>query len=503
MTNIYKTIIVGLFKLFFRHIYCGFKTELSDPKKAQLKLRKELKNMYLQSSRYEKTKVAFENLEVKTYNELIDICPVEELVAQKIRCFEETSGSSGIRKRIPYTDKLLGSFSSMFCLWAYDILKNVPLKSYKFYFSISPHFIANENAAEVGGKNGLEDDSDYLGPILSKFISPFIIELRGAKGIRDSDEFLMGLALTLVSAKDLEIISIWSPTFLISLIEYIDGHKDEFKTHLHNGYYKGHHFEPRDISSFDLVELFPSLRLISCWGSASAERNFNKLEGLFGSRVVFQKKGLLATEAPMTMPLYNYPGGIPLIFDVFFEFLTEESEIKYLWEIEEGEAYELIISQKGGLIRYPMKDRVKVVGFVKKTPLLEFIGRGTQVSDLVGEKLNETDVFSCVQSVGATALIASTNESRYFLLTDLDFDELRLEEVENLLRVNPHYHNARELRQLNSLEVIKIKDPEDSLLKYNTLILGINSGDIKDSTLIYRKGDLFLKMLLDQIQASS
>lgn len=150
-----------------------------------------------------------------------------------------------------------------------------------------------------------------------------------------------------------------------------------------------------------------------------------------------------------------------------------------------------------------MKDRVKVVGFVKKTPLLEFIGRGTQVSDLVGEKLNETDVFSCVQSVGATALIASTNESRYFLLTDLDFDELRLEEVENLLRVNPHYHNARELRQLNSLEVIKIKDPEDSLLKYNTLILGINSGDIKDSTLIYRKGDLFLKMLLDQIQASS
>lgn len=495
MTNIYKTIIVGLFKLFVRHIYRAFKDNLSDPRTAQLKLRNELKVMYLHSSRYQKSKVPFEELDIKSYNELIEIWPIEDLVNQKIRCFEETSGSSGIRKRIPYTDKLLGSFSSMFCLWAFDILENIPLKSYKFYFSISPQFLNNDN--------GLKDDSEYLGPILSKFISPFIIELRGAKGIRDSDEFLMGLALTLVSAKNLEIISIWSPTFLISLIEYIEEHKEELKKHLHNGYYKGHSFEPREISSFDLVELFPSLRLVSCWGSASAEINFNKLKGFFGNQVIFQKKGLLATEAAMTMPLYNHEGGIPLLLDVFFEFLTENQEIKYLWEVEKGKTYELIISQKGGLIRYPMKDRVKVVGFVKKTPLLEFIGRGTQVSDLVGEKLNETDVFRCVQSVGAIALIASMNDLKYYLLTDLEFDELKVEEVESLLRDNPHYHNARELRQLNPLEVIKVKKPIDSLLQYNTKILGINSGDIKDSSLIYREGDLFIKMLLDQIQASS
>lgn len=95
------------------------------------------------------------------------------------------------------------------------------------------------------------------------------------------------------------------------------------------------------------------------------------------------------------------------------------------------------------------------------------------------------------------------NDLKYYLLTDLEFDELKVEEVESLLRNNPHYHNARELRQLNPLEVIKVKKPIDSLLQYNTKILGINSGDIKDSSLIYREGDLFIKMLLDQIQASS
>ena len=43
----------------------------------------------------------------------------------------------------------------------------------------------------------------------------------------------------------------------------------------------------------------------------------------------------------------------------------------------------------GGLYRYRMRDRVRVVGFVEATPALEFLGKEEGVSDLRGEKLSE------------------------------------------------------------------------------------------------------------------
>lgn len=63
-----------------------------------------------------------------------------------------------------------------------------------------------------------------------------------------------------------------------------------------------------------------------------------------------QGKGLLATEAPMTIPLIPVKGFVPLLNQVVFEFLTSEGEICNLRELEVGKTYELVISQLGGLV---------------------------------------------------------------------------------------------------------------------------------------------------------
>ena len=57
----------------------------------------------------------------------------------------------------------------------------------------------------------------------------------------------------------------------------------------------------------------------------------------------------------------------------------------------------MIVSQKGGLTRYRMNDRVQVAGRYRATPCLRFVGRASEVSDLVGEKLHERFVREALE----------------------------------------------------------------------------------------------------------
>ena len=148
----------------------------------------------------------------------------------------------------------------------------------------------------------------------------------------------------------------------------------------------------------DWSRLWPRLKLISCWTSANASAAALRIGDKFPG-VCLQGKGLLATEAPMTLPLIEARGFVPLIGEVFYEFLDDRGNISLLHELEAGREYEIVLTQKGGLYRYRIGDRIRVTHFYKATPCFEFIGRSDAVSDLVGEKLNETFAQSCLSKL--------------------------------------------------------------------------------------------------------
>lgn len=485
MANLLNSVVIFFYKIYAARKYRAFISALDNPYHAQQRLKEQLEKDYYRSLRYQKSNIPFDELPIQNYNELAKN-PIEDLVTKKILFFEETSGSSGIKKRIPYTKNLLGSFSNMFVIWSYDILKNVNFSSYKFYFSISPQFSENTS--------GLEDDSAYLGENIGFFSKNYFLKLPNAKSIQDPNEFLLKLGLLLTSNRNLEIISIWSPTFLLSLMTYLKGNEDNFLRILKVGEYKGLKFDPIALTEVNSLNLFPNLKFISTWGSASAQMSYIKLKTLFPN-VVIQKKGLLATEAPMTIPLFNIEGSVPLINDVYFEFISKDSEILGLEKLIFGETYEVVISQKGGLLRYPMNDLVRVEGFYKKTPLLEFVGRKHQISDMVGEKLHESEVAKAIEDTGAYALIPSLDKLKYILLVDNSFNEKKVAEIENRLHHNIHYKNARLLGQLNEIEVVSCNQPIEILNQYYTNILNIKKGDIKESFLLYREAPRLLELL--------
>ena len=52
--------------------------------------------------------------------------------------------------------------------------------------------------------------------------------------------------------------------------------------------------------------------------------------------------------------------------------------------------YELIITTSGGLYRYCIGDIIEVISIENNVPYIKFVGRKGAVSDLFGEKLEES-----------------------------------------------------------------------------------------------------------------
>ena len=143
-----------------------------------------------------------------------------------------------------------------------------------------------------------------------------------------------------------------------------------------------------------------------------------------------------------------------------------------------------------------MGDLVRVVSYFKKTPTLEFVGRGNKVSDLVGEKLNEAFVGEVLEEIlGIESLFRQLIPKReggdgYILLVDQTQRDVGLlaEETEAALCRAHHYEHARALGQLGSLKVCVVPGAAE-LMNAFYLRQGLKLGDIKQSYLASRIAD--------------
>ena len=416
-------------------------------------------------------------------------CESGVLVNGAVEFYEKTSGSTGPSKYIPYTRALRKSFSRMFLIWAYDVISGIPeMGQGKLYFSISPSF-DSETSTEGGVPIGLEDDADYLGEGLKRLLAPFLFMPEGLSSIGDPEEFKRAVCLALLGERSLESISIWNPSFLRVLLDWICAHRDELIQEL------GEELSPERLAALQEEEIhwpkiWPELKFISCWADANARPLAKELARLF-PEVVVQGKGLLATEAPMTIPLLGVEGGVPLVDEVYFEFETVSGKLLELHELEAGETYGIIISQKGGLVRYRMGDYVRVVSRFHQTPTFEFVGRGNTVSDLVGEKLSEPFVREALEGLGLREagfrclMPLRDPADGYVLVIDAAAgDTLELERrLETSLSEAFHYRHARALGQLSPVRVVCERAIE-SLLGDYYMRAGKRWGDMKSTCLL-------------------
>lgn len=407
------------------------------------------------------------------------------LFAGKTVAFELTSGSTSAQKLIPYSVESLGDFRRALWPWLISLPQRFGINSGTAYWAISP---ATRRPRETTGGISIGlPDSAYLGPDLSEFFLQVSAVPFWVADVQEFEQWQLATLYFLVCSSELSLISVWSPTFLSMLLDALVERKSQLEQALINGL-RIHRYElvadPAARQRLKVYyqtrnpkKLWPNLKLISCWADASSRPYYQDLKSRF-DKVQFQPKGLMSTEAVLTVPdfrnrtLLTPQSG-------FYEFIDEDGKIHLAHELHVGREYQVILTTAGGLYRYRSGDRVRCHDYVSTLPQLEFIGR-TQTSDLAGEKLNEAFVNLCLDGIkGFCMLLPLKDNPGYCLLLDEADDCSNIcEHVEQALCRNPHYAYARKLGQLQPLKILKLDNPTRFYLN-QTLQRGARLGDIK------------------------
>jgi hypothetical protein len=426
------------------------------------------------------------------------------LTPEPVVAYEETSGSSGRRKCIPYTQSLLRAFNSAFVTWAADVIAHGPrFKTGRMFFSLSPA-VRTPQQTPTRVPIGLQDDTQYLTPVVRRLVGSRLVVPPGMAMALDSAAFRRVLLCRLIGATDLELISIWSPTYLLALIDLMEAERETILGALDRGIVEvaGRQIPvPRlpakklvqlDEPVFDWTKVWPELKLLSVWMDAGSAPFARRLAARF-SGVLMQGKGLLATEAPITIPLLGADAPVPLVDRVFLEFQRDDGSITLLSDLAEHEEAAVIVSQSGGLTRYRTHDRVLVAGRYRNTPCLRFLGRDNLIADFVGEKLHAQFVEAAIQGVfgdDVFGFVVPNNRTdrlpRYICFVEQTMPgEHTMHEraFDARLCQAVHYRQARLHGQLGPVEVIVLPDLRT---RYESLMLesGMTLGAIKYSAVL-------------------
>lgn len=402
------------------------------------------------------------------------------LFAGPVATFEETSGTTGGPKLVPYSPAGLDAFRRALVAWLDDLALSHPaIASGLSYWAISP--VARGPRATPGGiPVGLSGDAAYLGEQLAPLVAETLAVPPEIGMVADMATWRDLTCLHLLARKDLALVSVWSPTFLSGLLEHLQSDGMRLANLLEHGHGDiapdaARAALARSVladASPDFRDLWPGLALVSCWDQGSSRPFADALRHALRG-VPLQGKGLLATEGVVSIPLSDMPMPALAVDSGFYEFRDDDGHILLASETSAGSCYEVVLTTESGLYRYATGDRVRVHGFAGEAPLLEFIGRGGHVSDLCGEKLSEDFVAEGLAALRLRfALVAPAAAPRrgYSLFVDaaeVGGDGVAAVEVsaEQALCRNPQYAYARRLGQLAPLEVRRCIRPLDTWVR--------------------------------------
>jgi hypothetical protein len=514
----------------FRRAANDFHSALANPEEVQRRLLLRLlkQNQGCAFGR----RYGFESIDnVREYQERVPVVTYEDLApwierikmgergvltTEPVLAFEKSSGSASAAKYIPYTQTLRKQFHSALAPWITDMHRAFPgIARGCAYWVVTP--LSREREVTPGGiPIGFESDTEYFGLVQQRILRKTMAVPPELARVPELENCIYLTLRFLLQARSLTFISVWSPSFLLILLDRLEQHGERLVRDLFNGRASmGNPVSPkltgslvrdaRQASNLQAMlrrgriepgHLWPQLELISCWTSAASASMRSGVEQRFPG-VSIQGKGLLATEGIVSIPIEQYKTPVAAVTSHFLEFLDEDSAAcRLISELEKDREYSVILSTGGGLWRYRLADRVRVTGFAERTPLLEFVGKEDCVSDLRGEKLNALFVaktlaeFECCR-VASFAMLAPSEAGIPHYTLFLESAHLQPDlpaRLDEKLRANPHYDFCRRIGQLGELRLFLIRrNARESYLKH-CAASGQRPGNVKMTALHKRSG---------------
>jgi hypothetical protein len=338
------------------------------------------------------------------------------LTADDPLMFATTSGTTGSAKYIPVTPSYLHEYSHGVHVHTYRMFTDFPdLLDGKL-------LVPSSNDVEGISDGGLPYGaiSGYLTKTQPKPIKRFYAlpyELCKVKNV-EAKYYLM---LRNAVPSDIRLIVMPNPSSLTLLAEKMGTLSEELVHDVRNGtvndaYHEGvpdvllKGFSPDPDRADELAavikrsgsltprEIWPNLRLLSCWKGGTMPLYLRKLPNVYGDLPV-RDLGYMASEGRGATPLVNSgAGGVLNVTSHFFEFVPEaerdDPNPTFLTadELESNQEYFIYFTTSAGLYRYDINDVVRVVDFYRQTPVIQFVRKGQGMTNITGEKLTESQV---------------------------------------------------------------------------------------------------------------
>jgi len=413
------------------------------------------------------------------------------LTAEPVLMFTLTSGSTGQPKLIPITQTTRRNHRQLTRLWYYRAFVDHPdLFSGKLLGVVSP-VIEGRTAGGIpfGAASGLIYQSSPSW-IQNAYATPY--EIAEVKDFEAKYYLIMRLALE----HDITFFGTPNPSTILKLVETVNRNKQEMIQDICDGTIAAWcNLQPKMRAALEsrlrknpararrlesLIkndgtlrprEYWPRLQLIGCWKGGTVGVRLKEFARWFGKTTPVRDLGYMASEAQMTLPISDSgSAGILAIDENFYEFIPESEidspapTILTCAELDAGASYYLVLTTAAGLYRYDINDVVRVAGFYNQTPLIEFVRKGRDVTNITGEKLHVNQVIQAMaQAQNAAGMAvqhfracADAEESLYSFFVELDGAMPAQERLMQLLQeldaslraLNVEYAQKRESRRL-------------------------------------------------------
>jgi hypothetical protein len=411
----------------------------------------------------------------------------EVLTAERPSMFATSSGTTGRAKYIPVTPAYLREYSHAVHVHMHRLFVDFPdvLQGQ----ALVPSSSDREGHTSAGIPYGAI--SGYLTRTQPGLIKRFYVLPYALSNVKDVDAKYY-LTLRAAIEADVRMIVMPNPSSLILLAEKLEAFADELIFDVRRGSVHPD-FESRATPAglqlsvrsnptraaqlADVLrrtgrllprDVWPNLRVISCWKGGTMPLYLRRLPELYGDCPV-RDLGYMASEGRGGTPLVNSgSAGVLAITSHFFEFVPEDQidrpdPVFYTCDqLEPNRQYYVYFTTSGGLYRYHINDVIRVVDFYHDTPVIQFVRKGQGISSITGEKLTESQMTTALlQALDAesvrlghfTACVALGDRPAYaFYIEGADSESIEklrrfARNVDRALCINNAEYEAKRLSQ--------------------------------------------------------
>ena len=340
-------------------------------------------------------------------------------------------------------------------------------------------------------------------------------------------QVIVALAL---ACSELTCIATANPSTLLKLVSVFREHRDSLLRHIAEGTLPcPDHLTPAQRSAIlpriqcsgeriaelkgllrvdnpSVSDLWPRLRLITTWTGGSCSIPLNAVRNSLPNSVHVAELGYMSSEFRGTITVESgTSAGAPTIQQNFFEFVERtdwdsgQRKFQTIEELEDGRQYYIFVTTSGGLYRYFMNDIVEARGRFHNTPCIQFVEKGSGVTNITGEKLHESQVIKAVCAVEERlgnspvffVMLADTHRSKYSLYIERQgrnteaTTNLRDAVERELSAGNVEYEQKLKSGRLKPLEVVVLERGAGHAYKRHFVELGQRENQFKVAVLQY------------------